>query len=61
MTNDFRSYNVIYIVYDGKNENHWSIWNTNSHIILLKLVKYILPHGKVKFSGVGKLDIKKKI
>ena len=25
MTNDFRSYNVIYIVYDRKNENHWSL------------------------------------
>ena len=25
MTNDFRSCNVIYIVYDRKNENHWSL------------------------------------
>ena len=23
--NDFHSYNVIYIVYDRKNENHWSL------------------------------------
>ena len=23
MTNDFRSYNVIYIIYGRKNENHW--------------------------------------
>ena len=36
--NDFRSYNVIYIVYDCKNENHWSLFiarNTNiSHIFV---------------------------
>ena len=25
MNNDFRSYNVIYILYDRKNENHWSL------------------------------------
>ena len=25
MNNDFRSYNVIYILYDSKNENHWSL------------------------------------
>ena len=25
MTDDFCSYNVIYIVYDRKNENHWSL------------------------------------
>ena len=29
MTNDFRSYNVIYIVYDRKNENHWSLLITH--------------------------------
>ena len=37
MTNDFRSYNDIYIVYDCKNENHWSLLtnrNTNTQIQL---------------------------
>ena len=29
VTYDFRSYNVIYIVYDHKNENHWSLLITN--------------------------------
>ena len=29
MTNDFRSYNVIYIVYSRKNENHWSLLITH--------------------------------
>ena len=29
MTNDFRSSNVIYIVYDCKNESHWSLLITH--------------------------------
>ena len=33
VTYDFRSYNVIYIVYDHKNENHW----------LLVIIRYLLP------------------
>ena len=40
MTNDFRSYNVIYIVYDRiKNENHWSLlitWNINTQSFYAK-------------------------
>ena len=33
MTNDFRFYNDIYIVYDRKNENLWSLLIT--HYLLL--------------------------
>ena len=33
MTNDFRSYNVIYIVYDRKNENHWSLLVTHYSLL----------------------------
>ena len=33
MTNDFRSCNVIYIVYDRKNENHWSLLVTHYSLL----------------------------
>ena len=35
MSNDFSSYNVIYIVYDRKNENHWSLLIIVTHYSLL--------------------------
>ena len=48
MTNKFRSYNVIYIVYGRKNENHWSIShalfitrNTNTRLYAISLVHLI--------------------
>ena len=34
MRNDFRSYNVIDIVYDRKNENHWPLLITRYSLIL---------------------------
>ena len=58
MTNDFLSYNVIYIVYDRKNENHWSLliirylllitWNTNSHIIYITQISQVHPSPIVR-------------
>ena len=48
MTNHFRSYNVIYIVYDRKNENHWPmifvltiIGNVNN-IVRTKMIGHYL-------------------
>ena len=35
MTNDFSFYNVIYIVYDRKNENHWSLLIIVTHYPLI--------------------------
>ena len=34
MTNDFRSLNVIYIVYDCKNESHWSLLITHYSLLI---------------------------
>ena len=39
MTNDFRSYNVIYIVYDRKNENHWSLLVTHYSLLGIQTPK----------------------
>ena len=36
MTNDFRSYNVIYIVYDRKNENRWSLLITRYSLLVIQ-------------------------
>ena len=36
MTNDFRSYNIIYIVYDRKNENHWSLLGIQTPPVLYR-------------------------
>ena len=43
MTNDFRSYNVIYIVYDRKNENHWSLLVTHYSLLITHYSEYKHP------------------
>ena len=48
MTNHFRSYNVIYIAYDRKNENHWpmifvlTIINNVNNIVRTKMIGHYL-------------------
>ena len=41
MTDDFLSYNVIYIVYDRENENHWSLLITSISL----LINVVLSHN----------------
>ena len=36
MTNDFRCYNVIYIVYNRKNENYWSLLITRYSLLITR-------------------------
>ena len=42
MTNDLRSCNVIYIVYDRENENHWSLLIIRYSLLI---TQNTLPYG----------------
>ena len=50
MTNDFRSYNVIYIVYDRKNENHWSLLVTHYSLLITHYSEYKHPITEFLFT-----------
>ena len=43
VTYDFRSYNVIYIVYDHKNENHWSLLIIRYLLLITNYLEYKHP------------------
>ena len=49
MTNDFRSYNAIFIVYDRMNENHWSLLIIHYFLLITRntntLNEHILENG----------------
>ena len=43
VTNDFRPYHVIYIVYDHKNENHWSLLIIRYPLLITNYLEYKHP------------------
>ena len=54
MTNDFRSYNVIYIIYDRKNENHWHYSLFVTHYLEYKHPALTLKIIHMHIQGVPK-------
>ena len=48
---DFRSYNVIYIVYDRKNKNHWSLVITRYSLLISRYSLLIARSTKIQWPG----------
>ena len=51
MTNDFRSHNVIYIVYDRKNENHWSLLVIRYSLLITRNGVWVIVECRVSRLG----------